>query len=493
MQYIKKKLLIAVAIAVFLVLNYVPLPSQSQGNPTCPTRPVTDSSNACASTAFVQNKFATGVTSVFGRTGAVVATLGDYTAALINYTQSGSHGVTRTSQAKLADFINAKDFGAACDGITDDGDALNFALNYASTLAPNSGGSVYLPSGCQSLVGQTVNVPARTCLIGAGYASSKIIGNFATGNIVVMTGDSPCLHDLSIGTLVNRTNGAALFFTNVSGNIEAHDFQIIGTHGTSQHFNGVEDQGATSGFVHDFTIINAVNDALRIDGGNVSTIQYNNFVAAWDGTRGGGHAGIGIYGGGGYFLSKGSALGYAFGMFVSAAGVVINDNIFTDMAFDHNVIGTELNASSGGNIGRMQFSNNQFTSSDLTNFNQVTSGGGVISGTYIVNSQANFSAGADGVALQDAGSTNFTWIGGLIGNNAGNGFKLFGVSTDIIITNARIGTGGSLAGNGGNGIVTPTAACDYIVITNNILRGNGSAGLNNNCTGTHQTTTGNLQ
>src|SRR5712671_4996302 len=28
-------------------------------NPTCPTRPVGDTSNACASTAFVQNQFAT--------------------------------------------------------------------------------------------------------------------------------------------------------------------------------------------------------------------------------------------------------------------------------------------------------------------------------------------------------------------------------------------------------------------------------------------------
>lgn len=48
-----KKILLALA------LSTIALSAFAQGNPTCPTRPAGDSSNACASTAFVQNSLTT--------------------------------------------------------------------------------------------------------------------------------------------------------------------------------------------------------------------------------------------------------------------------------------------------------------------------------------------------------------------------------------------------------------------------------------------------
>lgn len=68
-----KKLLLAFALWM--------LPSLALAqNPTCPTRPVNDNSNACASTAYVANQITSQapVQSVFGRTGAVVAVANDY-------------------------------------------------------------------------------------------------------------------------------------------------------------------------------------------------------------------------------------------------------------------------------------------------------------------------------------------------------------------------------------------------------------------------------
>lgn len=49
----------ALAVAAGIVL-LPQIPATAQGNPTCPTRPTTDNSNACASTAFVQNAFGGG-------------------------------------------------------------------------------------------------------------------------------------------------------------------------------------------------------------------------------------------------------------------------------------------------------------------------------------------------------------------------------------------------------------------------------------------------
>lgn len=47
-------------------------------NPTCPTRPPSDSTNACASTAFVQNAVGVGATIVCGLTPVTSCSSGGY-------------------------------------------------------------------------------------------------------------------------------------------------------------------------------------------------------------------------------------------------------------------------------------------------------------------------------------------------------------------------------------------------------------------------------
>lgn len=68
-------------------------------NPTCPTRPAGDSTNACASTAFVQGAFGSGVTSFNGRTGAVLPATNDYNFNQIAGTVALSQGGLGGSQA----------------------------------------------------------------------------------------------------------------------------------------------------------------------------------------------------------------------------------------------------------------------------------------------------------------------------------------------------------------------------------------------------------
>lgn len=79
--------------------------------------------------------------------------------SLVGFIQSGTGAVARTAQAKMRDFVSVKDFGAVCDGTTDD---------YAAMLAAmNSGANeVVLPDGEAIYVSQTVEFSSAVKISG---------------------------------------------------------------------------------------------------------------------------------------------------------------------------------------------------------------------------------------------------------------------------------------------------------------------------------------
>jgi hypothetical protein len=77
---------------------------------------------------------AAGVTSFNGRTGAVVPASGDYNAGQITYLTPGTGGVSTTVAAELNRTIWANDYGAVCNGSTDDHVAFQNSINEAQTL-----------------------------------------------------------------------------------------------------------------------------------------------------------------------------------------------------------------------------------------------------------------------------------------------------------------------------------------------------------------------
>ena len=93
------------------------------------------------------------------------------------------HPIVRTLQDKLDDFVSVKDFGAVGNGVDDDTDAIQRALErtYGSSQSQIAGGkhrTIYFPAGTYRIT-DTINIPPYTRIQGEGKRSTSIEGSFA--------------------------------------------------------------------------------------------------------------------------------------------------------------------------------------------------------------------------------------------------------------------------------------------------------------------------
>ena len=89
------------------------------------------------------------------------------------FIQTGTGAVSRDSQSKARDIVDIRDFGAVCDGVTDDASAIQAAIASIST----TGGTVnFPPSKCRVNSAITVSISAGKSikLMGAGSGASIV-------------------------------------------------------------------------------------------------------------------------------------------------------------------------------------------------------------------------------------------------------------------------------------------------------------------------------
>lgn len=128
------------------------------------------STTAAASTAAMTNG-----QLLIGQTGAApapttLATPLSLTAAgTLNYTQPATGGTARTLGSKLADIISVVDFGAACNGSTNDATAIQNAIN-----AVPVGGILLIKSNCN--VGSTLTI-ASPMTVMCGGSNGSLFGS----------------------------------------------------------------------------------------------------------------------------------------------------------------------------------------------------------------------------------------------------------------------------------------------------------------------------
>ncbi|AKM00417.1 hypothetical protein [Burkholderia pyrrocinia] len=132
------------------------------------------------------------------------------------FQQKGSGSIPRALSVKLADTINAADFGMQCNGTADDTNALNRALSYAATVAPSV---VNLPlSSSRCVITGTINVPGNVTLAGSrGQRASLSAGMPNLNPLISLDGDGSAVRDLYIDATASGPNfkGAAIAVKNV--------------------------------------------------------------------------------------------------------------------------------------------------------------------------------------------------------------------------------------------------------------------------------------
>jgi hypothetical protein len=111
------------------------------------------------------------------RTGILLYDPADGTAVQIGYNEGGTGAVTRTVQAKLQESVSVKDFGAAGDGVTDDGPAVQLAINAIAALGR---GTVVFPAGYTYLINTQINVCNNLVVMGYG---ARILAGTSWSNI----------------------------------------------------------------------------------------------------------------------------------------------------------------------------------------------------------------------------------------------------------------------------------------------------------------------
>jgi hypothetical protein len=137
----------------------------------------------------------TGVTSFNSRTGAVSPASADYNAGQVTYTPPGTGASANTVQAEVQRYgVWANDFGAVCNGSTDDSFAFQGAINEAIAL----GIAMRFTGTCA--IHSTLSVTAATEIAGSGppLASEILVTSTAINGITVSTTAGVYFHDFAM-------------------------------------------------------------------------------------------------------------------------------------------------------------------------------------------------------------------------------------------------------------------------------------------------------
>ena len=160
-------------------------------------------------------------------------------ATAISYTASFAGATAQTVQTKLEQYVSVKDFGAVGDGVTDDTDAIQAAIDYASTLVQSVitnkvdfvTAGVYVPAGIY-LHTDTIYVKEGVRLYGESKSSSMLYSTALP--IAVQLGGASreyaniVVENLSIKGDATTATTKGVYFTRTIRNCYIQQCQIYG-------------------------------------------------------------------------------------------------------------------------------------------------------------------------------------------------------------------------------------------------------------------------
>lgn len=141
--------------------------------------------------------------------------------SLVGFLQAGTGAIARTTQTKLREHVNVKDFGAVGDGVVDDTTAIQLAITAAS------GKTLLFPDPLIAYkVTAGFTIPTNTRLQGENKRTTRILKSF-TGDLFTL-GESVSLVDLWIdGNGAAGYTGRGLLLTSTDGHQEVINCRIV--------------------------------------------------------------------------------------------------------------------------------------------------------------------------------------------------------------------------------------------------------------------------
>lgn len=384
----------------------------------------------------------------------------------------------------FSDVIDVKDFGAKCDGVTDDTTAINSALTAAMAL---SGATVQFPAA-NCIVSTLTNINVKGVLIkGAGVGATKIITNATTGDVFwfgnpgVPFNECGGIEDLTIQSNVTRTNGYAIRIDGCEQGI-INNIKLATTGG-----NGI-DFGRTGGLA---TIWFVENSDIEINGSfiGIRTVHgiERHFNNLWlRGTSAVGSRGVQILGDGADWWTDVDVVAFEIGILVDSASNDISwlhmENVLSDTNTLYGFQFTGANIINGTDLLSCWSSSNGPSTLNGRGFLINTANGLLIQSSRVLNN------GGPGIEL-NSGVSNVEISGGFMSGNsigsvgATHGILMTGTS-NVRIHGVRSGQTGIVATGNSQGFgiaVSGTGNTNYAIygndVSNNISGGifNGDA------------------
>lgn len=207
--------------------------------------------------------------------------------------------ITRSYQQKFDDFVNIRDFGAVGDGLVDDTDAINRAIQqiYKSTVVttePRTRRTIYFPGGTY-LTSNTIQIPPWARIVGDGLSSTIIRqsqGNRSVANVCDSKFQDGVLIGSSSATLpnnieiygfrfqnANASPTTPLMVLNSAANVKIHNTSFVGNSAVGTYANLIAITGATTRSIQfDGCKFLGGGNAVSIQNSSITNIKITNSV-----------------------------------------------------------------------------------------------------------------------------------------------------------------------------------------------------------------------
>ena len=387
----------------------------------------------------------------------------------VTYKLPAVDSVFTNVEAKLAETVSVKDFGAVGDGTTDDTAAIQAAID----SLPAAGGGLYFPTGTYLVASQvTLNKPGL--YYGDGWATNIRTSNASANTFLVTGAEQVQIENMRFTSSVTKTAGWYVDIAASANRFRISDFAMDGAIG------GVQTAAAATVTIERGQILNCIpstgiavriNDGLDVTVRDILSDQASNIFA-----------GVYITKAGDVTLEDLQLIKCGQALFVKAdTGNVVASLWANNCFFDNSTRGAYLLAS-GGSIVRSLFDQCWFSSSTYEGARLETSGGGGINGVDFIGCHV-FLNGTNGISIQDAGVSHVKIHDCSIAQNTLSGASVGANVNYVSIQDSEIGATGGLSGNGAFGIGIVAGTGNFIQLLNNSLLGNTSGGLSNLATG----------